>query len=85
MKIYRWTQKQRKNLKKPTLSLVHAGPPEHLYYPLNVDGVTEKGSANIKQIIIITILTLIFQFQFSFLLDKKKNQLKLCFFATSSS
>ena len=46
MKTYRWTQKQRKKIKKPTLSLVNAGPPdtEYLYYPLNVEGVTRKGS-----------------------------------------
>ena len=35
-----------KNLKKPTLSVVNAGPPdtEYLYYPLDVEGVTLKGS-----------------------------------------
>ena len=42
-----------KNLKKPTLSIVNAGPPdtEYLYYPLHVEGVTLKGSllpANIR-------------------------------------
>ena len=46
------TQKK-KNLKKPTLSVISAGPPdtEYLYYPLNVEGVTQKGSllpANIR-------------------------------------
>ena len=46
MKTYRWTQKQRKKMKKPTLSLVNAGPPdtEYLYYPLNVEGATQKAS-----------------------------------------
>ena len=40
-----WTQKSKK-LKKPTISDVNAGPPdtECLYYPLNVEGVTLKGS-----------------------------------------
>ena len=28
IKTYRWTQKQRKKIKKPTLSLVNAGPPD---------------------------------------------------------
>ena len=38
--------KKSKNLKKPTLSAVNAGPPdtEYLYYPLDVEGVTLKGS-----------------------------------------
>ena len=30
MKTYRWTQKQRKKIKKPTLSLVNAGPPDRV-------------------------------------------------------
>ena len=40
-----WTQKS-KNLRKPTMSVVNAGPPdtECLYYPLDVEGVTLKGS-----------------------------------------
>ena len=40
-----WTQKS-KNLKKSTMSVVNAGPPdtECLYYPLDVEGVTLKGS-----------------------------------------
>ena len=42
-----------KNLKKSTLSIVNAAPPdiEYLYYPLHVEGVTLKGSllpANIR-------------------------------------
>ena len=34
------------NLRKPTLSVPNAGPPdtEYLYYPLDVEGVTLKGS-----------------------------------------
>ena len=38
--------KKSKDLKKPTLSVVNAGPPdtEYLYYPLDVEGVTLKGS-----------------------------------------
>ena len=46
MKTNRWTQKQRKNLKKPTLSVVIAGPPdtEYLCYLLNVEGDTQKDS-----------------------------------------
>ena len=33
-----------KNLKKPTMSVVNAGSldTEYLYYPLNVEGVTQK-------------------------------------------
>ena len=44
MKTNRWTQKQKKSLK--TNTDVNAGPPdtEYLYYPLNVEGVTQKGS-----------------------------------------
>ena len=40
-----WTQKS-KNLKKPTMSVVSAGPPdkECLFYPLDEEGVTLKGS-----------------------------------------
>ena len=44
MKTNRWTQKQKKSLKINTV--VNAGPPdtEYLYYPLNVESVTQKGS-----------------------------------------
>ena len=44
MKANRWTQKQKKSLK--TNTVVNAGPPdtEYLYYPLNVEDVTQKGS-----------------------------------------
>ena len=46
MKTSRWTQKQRKNFKKPTLSAVNTGPTdtEYLCDPLNLVGVTQKGS-----------------------------------------
>ena len=52
IKTNRWTQKQRKNLKKTTLRVVKAGPPdtEYLYYPLNVEGITQKGSLLAAQI-----------------------------------
>ena len=38
--------KNRKNLKKPTLSVVNARPPdtEYLHYPLNLEGVSQKNS-----------------------------------------
>ena len=44
MKTNRWTQKQKKSLK--TNTVVNTGPPdtEYLYYPLDVKGVTQKGS-----------------------------------------
>ena len=44
--------KKSKNLKKPTLSVVNAGPPdtEYLYYPLDVEGVTLKGSLLVADI-----------------------------------
>ena len=36
--------KTKKNIKKPTLSVVNAGPPdtEYLYYPLNLEGVIQR-------------------------------------------
>ena len=39
-------EQKSKNLKKPTLSVVNADPPdtEYLYYPLDVEDVTLKGS-----------------------------------------
>ena len=44
MKTSRWTQEQKKSLK--TNTVVNASPPdtEYLYYPLNVEGITQKGS-----------------------------------------
>ena len=65
MKTNRWTQKQKKSFK--TNTDVNTGPPdtEYLYYPLNVEGVLQKGSllpAHVrKQIIIIAILALMCQ------------------------
>ena len=46
MKTNSWTQKQRKIFKKPTMYAINAGSPdaEYLYYPLNVEGVIQKGS-----------------------------------------
>ena len=37
---------KKKNLKKPTLSVINAGPLDtnYLYYPLNVESVTLEGS-----------------------------------------
>ena len=44
MKTSRWEQEQKKSLK--TNTVLNAGPPdtEYLYYPLNVEGITQKGS-----------------------------------------
>ena len=45
MKTYRWTQKQRKKFKKQDFLLsTLVSQAEYLYYPLNFDGVTQKGS-----------------------------------------
>ena len=46
MKTYRWTQKQRKKKIKNQHCLLSMLVPqiEYLYYPLNVEGVTQKGS-----------------------------------------
>ena len=74
IKTYRWTQKQRKKIKKPTLSLVNAGPPDRAsVLSTKCGGCHPKGliagsSYKVKQIIIILVL-----------LDKNKNQLKLLF------
>ena len=40
------TKKQIKNIQKPTAYVANAGTPdtEYLYFPLNVEGVTQKGS-----------------------------------------
>ena len=67
MKTYRWTQKQRKKIYKPTLSLVNAGPPDRVSV-----SSTKCGGCHpkVKQIIILIILVL---------LDKNENQLKLLF------
>ena len=44
MKTSRWTQKQKRSLK--TNAVVNAGLQDtgYLYYPLNLEGVTQKGS-----------------------------------------
>ena len=75
MKTYRWTQKQRKNISKPTLSLVNAGPPDRVsVLSTKCGGCHPKGlivasSYKVKQIIILILV----------LLDKNENQLKLLF------
>ena len=57
MKTYRWTQNQRKNFKNQHCLLSMLVPQiECLYYPLNAEGVTEKGSHKIKQIIIFKLI-----------------------------
>ena len=43
VKTNRWTQKQKKSL-KPTLMSMLVPQIEYLYYPLNVEGATQKGS-----------------------------------------
>ena len=59
MKTYSWTQKERKTFKKPTLSLVNAGPPDIVsVLSTKCGGCHPKGlvvasSHKIKQIIII--------------------------------
>ena len=74
-----------KDLKKPTLPVVNAGPPdtEYLYYPLvgcHPKGLIVVSSYNIKQtVIIITIrictnITFIYQFQFSFQSNKENRK-----------
>ena len=44
IKTNRWSQKQKKSLKANTV--LNGGPPDtgYLYYPLNVEDVTQKGS-----------------------------------------
>ena len=87
MKTYRWTQKKRKKIKKPTLSLVNAGPPGRVSVLSTKCGVRHaKGlivasSYKVKQIIIIIIITIIIIIIIIILvlLDKNKNQLKLLF------
>ena len=58
-KTYRWTQKQIKKLKNPTLSLVNAGPPDRVSVlstkcgGCRPNGLIVASSHKIKQIIII--------------------------------
>ena len=83
MKTCRWTQKQRKKIKKPTLSLVNAGPPDRVSVlstkcgRCHPKGLIVASSYKVKQIIIIIIITIII---ILVLLDKNKNQLKLLFY-----
>ena len=71
--------KTKKKMKKPTLSLVNAGPPDRVsVLSTKCGGCHPKGLivASLYKIkIIITIL--LFIRQFLFLLDKKKNHMKL--------
>ena len=61
-KTYRWTQKQIKKLKNPTLSLVNAGPPDRVSVlstkcgGCRPNGLIVASSHKIKQIIIISKL-----------------------------
>ena len=77
MKTYRWTQKQRKQFKKTTLSLVDAGRPDRRsVLSTKCGGCHPKelivaSSYKVKQIIILIIILV--------LLDKNENQLKLLF------
>ena len=79
-------KKQRKNLKNEHCLLSHCPPDRASVLSTECGGCHPKepivaSSHKIKHIIIIIkILTLICQSQFSFLLGKKKNQLKLYFF-----
>ena len=89
MKKYRWTQKQRKKIKKPTLSLVNAGSPDRVSVLS-----TKCGGCDPKGLIVASshkktnnnnnnnnnIKIYICQKQFSVFLDKNKNQLKLLFY-----
>ena len=65
MKTYRWTQKQRKKIKKPTLSLVNAGPPDRVsVLSTKCGGCHPKGlivasSHKVKQIITIIIIIIL--------------------------
>ena len=67
MKTYRWTQKQNKNKKNPTLSLANAGPPNRVsVLSTKCGGCHPKGlifasSYKIKQIIIVAIVPLMYQ------------------------
>ena len=61
MKTYRWTQKQRKKIQKPTLSLVNTGPPGRVSVlstkrgGCHPKGLIVASSHKIKQIIIIIL------------------------------
>ena len=62
MKTYRWTQKQRKKIKKPTLSLVNAGPPDRVSVlstkcgECHPKGLIVASSHKIKQIILLKFI-----------------------------
>ena len=85
MKTYRWRQK--KNLKKPTLYLVNAGPPDRVSvlsttcggcHPKGLIVASDKTNNNNRNISFnVPVLILLF-------VRQEKNQLKLYFFPTSS-
>ena len=88
MTTYRWSQKQRKKIKKPTLSLVNAGPLGRVSVlstkcgGRHAKGLIVASSYKVKQIIIIIIIItiiIIIIITILVLLDKNKNQLKLLF------
>ena len=65
MKTCKWTQKQRKKIKKPTLSLVNVGPPDRVsVLSTKCGGCHPKGlivasSHKVKQIITIIIIIIL--------------------------
>ena len=76
MKKYRWTQKQRKKFKKPTLSLVNAGPPDRVsVLSTKCGGCHPKGliaASSHKKTNTNNIKIYICQRPFSVLLDKNE-------------
>ena len=62
MKTYRWTQKQRQKIKKPTLSVANAGPPDRVSVlstkcgECHPKGLIVASSHKIKQIIKLKFL-----------------------------
>ena len=91
IKTDRWTQKQRENLRKPNTVCCQCWSPRYRLTLLStkcgvchLKGLIIASSHKINQITIITILTLICESQFSFLLDKKKKSTETLFFPTSS-
>ena len=81
MKTNSWTQKQRKIFKKTNTVCYQCWSPRYIVSVLS----TKCGGCHPKRLIvaslykikIIMITTLLFTRQFSFLLDKKKNYMKL--------
>ena len=81
------TKTKKKKIKKPTLSLVNAGPPDGVSVlstkcgGCHLKGLIVSSSYKVKQqiIIIIIIMIIITIIIILVLLDKNKNQLKLLF------